>query len=345
MVVKERKSGISLISLIITIIVIIILSAIVIFSGMDTPEKAQLSKVISDIDNVQTAVDQAYYGLYTEKAVAGEVWTQSQFYEAVAIGETDRNKLSGDGLIEIGENSLVDINLPVYEGRKWYVAVSDMSDTIKIGSAVLFPGFESQGKTYATLLDVQTGGGYAIVEPKNVDDWEWTTLEDDTLQITKYNGSDTSVVVPNYINGKKVVSIAGVRRGNLPFGAFSSEITDIIISNGIEELSDAVFARCVNLRNVTIPNSVTTIGIFTFVNCTSLPSITIPNSVISIGSNAFYGCSNLASVIIPSSVTTIESRAFADISDSAQIKCEISEKPDGWDSSWTNCSNVKWKVE
>ena len=70
---KCRSKGISLISLIITIIVIIILAAIVIFSGMGTPEKAQLSVVISDIDNVQTAVDQAYYGLYAEKSVEGEV--------------------------------------------------------------------------------------------------------------------------------------------------------------------------------------------------------------------------------------------------------------------------------
>ena len=156
---KSRSSGISLISLIITIIVIIILAAIVIFSGMGTPEKAQLSKVISDIDNVQTAVDQAYYGLYTEKAVAGEVWTKSQFYEAVATGNTNRNTLNGTGLIEIADSSLVKINLPKYEGRKWYIAVSDVNDTVKTGSAVLSPGFESDGKVYATLLDVQNGGG------------------------------------------------------------------------------------------------------------------------------------------------------------------------------------------
>ncbi len=70
---KRSSKGISLISLIITIIVIIILAAIVIFSGMGTQEKAQLSAVVSDIDNVQTDVDQAYYVLYTEKSVEGEV--------------------------------------------------------------------------------------------------------------------------------------------------------------------------------------------------------------------------------------------------------------------------------
>ena len=155
---KKRKQGISLISLIITIIVIIILAAIVIFSGMGTPEKAQLSAVISDIDNVQTAVDQAYYGFYTEKSVAGEVWTKSQFYEAVATGETNRDNLTGTGIVPISKDGMVKMTLPNYEGRSWGVAVEDIDDHTQVGSVVLYPGFESNGKIYSTLLDVQNDG-------------------------------------------------------------------------------------------------------------------------------------------------------------------------------------------
>ena len=155
---KKQNRGISLISLIITIIVIIILAAIVIFSGMGTPEKAQLSAVISDIDNVQTAVDQAYYGFYTEKSVAGEVWTKSQFYEAVATGETNRDNLTGTGIVPISKDGMVKMTLPNYEGRSWGVAVEDIDDHTQIGSVVLYPGFESNGKIYSTLLDVQNDG-------------------------------------------------------------------------------------------------------------------------------------------------------------------------------------------
>ena len=154
----KQNKGISLISLIITIIVIIILAAIVIFSGMGTPEKAQLSAVISDIDNVQTAVDQAYYGFYTEKSVAGEVWTKSQFYEAVATGETNRDNLTGTGIVPISEAGMVKMNLPKYEGRSWGVAVEDIDDNTQVGSVVLYPGFETGGKIYSTLLDVQNDG-------------------------------------------------------------------------------------------------------------------------------------------------------------------------------------------
>ena len=155
---KKQKQGISLISLIITIIVIIILAAIVIFSGMGTPEKAQLSAVISDIDNVQTAVDQAYYGFYTEKSVAGEVWTKSQFYEAVATGETNRDNLTGTGIVPISKDGMVKMTLPNYEGRSWGVAVEDIDDHTQVGSVVLYPGFETDGKIYSTLLDVQNDG-------------------------------------------------------------------------------------------------------------------------------------------------------------------------------------------
>ena len=155
---KKQNRGISLISLIITIIVIIILAAIVIFSGMGTPEKAQLSAVISDIDNVQTAVDQAYYGFYTEKSVAGEVWTKSQFYEAVATGETNRDNLTGRGIVPISKEGMVKMTLPNYEGRSWGVAVEDIDDHTQVGSVVLYPGFETGGKIYSTLLDVQNDG-------------------------------------------------------------------------------------------------------------------------------------------------------------------------------------------
>ena len=155
---KKSSKGISLISLIITIIVIIILAAIVIFSGMGTPEKAQLSAVISDIDNVQTAVDQAYYDFYTEKSVAGEVWTKSQFYEAVATGETDRENLTGTGIVPISKDTMVKMSLPNYEGRKWGVAVEDIDENTQVGSVVLCPGFETNGKIYSTLLDVQNDG-------------------------------------------------------------------------------------------------------------------------------------------------------------------------------------------
>ena len=77
---KKQKQGISLISLIITIIVIIILAAIVIFSGMGTPEKAQLSDVIDGrtsqlTDGIQSSMTVTNVKITTDVAGTVDVGT------------------------------------------------------------------------------------------------------------------------------------------------------------------------------------------------------------------------------------------------------------------------------
>ena len=48
-----------------------------------------------------------------------------------------------------------------------------------------------------------------------------------------------------------------------------------------------------DLTSVVIPDGVTRIGVSAFDNCTSLTSVTIPDSVTYIGKGAFEGCSGL----------------------------------------------------
>ena len=83
-------------------------------------------------------------------------------------------------------------------------------------------------------------------------------LDDDTLGIMEYGGSDKSYVIPAEIGGKKITQIA----------------------------NDA-FNDCTELTSVTIPDSVTYINFEAFYNCTSLKSVTIPASVTYIGDYAF----------------------------------------------------------
>ena len=65
------------------------------------------------------------------------------------------------------------------------------------------------------------------------------------------------------------------------------------------------------ITNLIIPQGVTSISQWAFEGCSSLTSITIPNSVTSIGRSAFTGCSSLKSIAIPSSVTYIDANAFS----------------------------------
>ena len=74
------KKGISLISLIITIIVIIILAAIVIFTGLNTPDRANLAKFTQNISDFRTAVQQDFMEKKAEYATNGLSRSNAQIY-------------------------------------------------------------------------------------------------------------------------------------------------------------------------------------------------------------------------------------------------------------------------
>ena len=120
--------------------------------------------------------------------------------------------------------------------------------------------------------------------------------------------------------------------GNAAF--FGSEITGIIIPDGVTRIGDYAFYLCAMLENLTIPDSVTTIGDWSFASCPylrqiafsknvtvigdysfancniNLTSITLPDGLLEIGKLAFDGCDQLRSIRIPDSVTTIGDHAF-----------------------------------
>ena len=118
-----------------------------------------------------------------------------------------------------------------------------------------------------------------------------------------------------------------------PWARACSEITSIVIEDGVTSIGDYAFPFCTSLTSVTIPDTVTVIGHGAFRDCTSLTSVTIPggvtdfgtrvfsscsalksvtfsDGVTSIGDWAFEGCTSLTGVIIPDSVTSIGSSAF-----------------------------------
>ena len=79
----------------------------------------------------------------------------------------------------------------------------------------------------------------------------------------------------------------------------NTEITDLVIPNGVTTIGKYAFYGCSSLTSVTIPNSVTSICDNAFRDCSGLTSIEIPNSVTTIGSYAFEDCSGLKKVIVP----------------------------------------------
>lgn len=78
--------------------------------------------------------------------------------------------------------------------------------------------------------------------------------------------------------------------------AFESctNLSSITLStNNITSIRPYTFSGCSELSSIVIPDGVTSIQSGAFFNCTKLTSITIPGSVTSIGSNVFDGCTSL----------------------------------------------------
>lgn len=96
-------------------------------------------------------------------------------------------------------------------------------------------------------------------------------------------------------------------------GAFfyCSAITgDVVLPEGLTEISSELFRNCSNITGVKIPDSVTSIGDNAFYYCQKISSINIPNKVTTIGDGAFYSMKLITNVDIPESTTTIGKNAF-----------------------------------
>jgi uncharacterized repeat protein (TIGR02543 family) len=161
------------------------------------------------------------------------------------------------------------------------------------------------------------------------------------------------------------------------FPAAYSNITEVVVSEGVTSIGTNVFSGCTGLASVTIPNSVTNIGSQAFSGCNGLAAVyisdlaawcgisfgndsanplysakhlyldgeelsgdlVIPDGVTNIGIDAFYSCTNLTSVTIPDSVARIESGAFAGCDGLTGVTIPNSVTSIG-NYAFSNCSNL-----
>ena len=120
------------------------------------------------------------------------------------------------------------------------------------------------------------------------------------IEILRYNGNETNIIVPSVIEGRNVISL------NSTFDGFY-ELENIVIPEGITSVEGA-FYGCEGLKNVTLPKSLTDMP-YAFNCCYSLKEINIPDSVKDF-SNAFPG-TMLESFIFPQGTNDISS-SFSD---------------------------------
>ena len=115
-----------------------------------------------------------------------------------------------------------------------------------------------------------------------------------------------------------------------PWYSHSSDITSVIIGEGITTIGNYAFYQFNSLSSVTVPSTLTSIGSHAFHNCGVLLSITIPDGVATIGEEAFQFCSNLTSITIPNSVTTLGSNVFRFCNNISNIYVSWTENIPAW---------------
>ena len=91
----------------------------------------------------------------------------------------------------------------------------------------------------------------------------------------------------------------------VPWNKYKSQITSLVIGDGVTSIGSYAFTGCGNLASVSIPESVTDIEMNAFTGCTSLTEVTLPASVETLGRDAFLKCNSLAKVTFLSATTKI----------------------------------------
>lgn len=98
---------------------------------------------------------------------------------------------------------------------------------------------------------------------------------------------------------------------DIPWHKYKGYIKSIIINEGIETLTAAIFNNCGNLKSVILPTSLKDIQNNVFANCYSMQSINIPDSIKSIGDYAFNNCKSLKEIKLGENISSIGKYSFA----------------------------------
>lgn len=134
-----------------------------------------------------------------------------------------------------------------------------------------------------------------------------------TVAITAFSGSDEphTVKIPAVIGDYTVTSITAEA-----FFSYSN-ISKVILPEGLLTVDDYAFAGCVALSSVTFPstlkdyNGAPAIGEGAFYGCTALTAADLSKTAaVTIDDNAFAGCTALTEIKFPTSLKTIGEYAF-----------------------------------
>ena len=145
---------------------------------------------------------------------------------------------------------------------------------------------------------------------------------------SKTSGSCGTKASYSYNSSTKTLTISGSGATNnygltslkrAPWYDFKSELTAIVVEEGITEIGQLNFYNCTSLTSLSLPTSLKKIGGGTanygaFRECTALTDLTFPEGLETIDDMAFRGCTALKTVTLPGTITTLGISVFQDCS-------------------------------
>lgn len=136
------------------------------------------------------------------------------------------------------------------------------------------------------------------------DDFEYE-VSNGSIMITGYIGEDTDIIIPEEIDELPVKYLEE------KIFYCDTDITSVVIPEGVTEIPKFAFYKCTNLSSVTIPDSVVIIGEHSFEGCTSLSKLVLSDNVNIIDDFAFNNCTGLTELTMGNGVTAIGNYTFA----------------------------------
>lgn len=235
------------------------------------------------------------------------------------------------------DKSKLTVYMQYTDGSKKEVAVDDCTlsketfDLSKYSDNTVYVSYIEEGKTYKTSFNVTVAGE---------SEFSYHELEDGTLAIDGYKGTDTTVYFPSQINGKKVSTIQSNPDENGYYSRVSGldNVKEVIISDGIEVIGNGAFkniyssiryilgkgirriednafreSKC-DFDNIYLPNcEYVGANAFQYGN-KMIQSLTLKGDNIIIGDFAFYYANVSGDITIDGKNVTIGERAFYDVS-------------------------------
>ena len=180
------------------------------------------------------------------------------------------------------------------------------------------PGYS--GDRYCPDCDKVVEKGYTYWIEDNL---TWKLYEDGTLNISGTGAMKNY----GYSNNRSPVF-------------WNTDVTSIVIEEGVTSIGNNAFYDCTSLTSVTIPGNVESIGESAFYYCDNLTDVTLQDGVKSIGDAAFIWCNNLTNIVLPNSVTSIGYYAFKDCTSLTSITIPDSVTSIG-NSAFYGCSSLK----